>query len=138
MTEKLLRRLRDPARSGVYRVASDDTLAQALAGTKIDLARVDLGAPLFEAFSRALGFPDWFGGNWDALEDCLTDLSWREAAGHVVLLEGGLRLKEHERSTLLDVLAAAAAFWAGENRPFFAVFVDPRGELALPELFRGA
>ena len=36
----------------------------------------------------------------------------------------------------LDVLAAAADYWAGRGRPFFAVFIDPGHALALPELFR--
>lgn len=29
---------------------------------------------LHEALAKALGFPDWYGGNLDALYDCLTDL----------------------------------------------------------------
>ena len=41
-----------------------------------------------ERIAQALEFPQWFGGNWDALEDCLTDLSWSKAAGHVLLFEG--------------------------------------------------
>ena len=49
-------------------------------GTRLDVARVDLAGArdkeaLLERLATALDFPDWFGGNWDALEDCLTDLS---------------------------------------------------------------
>ena len=31
---------------------------------------------LLNAVSDALCFPDYFGGNWDALEECIRDLSW--------------------------------------------------------------
>ena len=133
MTGKLLQRLSDPTRSGVYRVTRADEVVQALRGAGLSLVRIDLAQPVFDAFARALAFPAWFGGNWDALEDCLVDLSWREAAGHVLLLEGG-----EASPTLLAVLDAAAQFWRGEGRPFFAVVVDPRKAAGLPELFREA
>lgn len=133
---KLLQRLRDPARSGVYRTPHADPILEALAGEDILLARVDLRAPVFDAFSAALGFPSWFGRNWDALEDCLTDLSWREAPGYLLLLEGGAGLKDQERGLLVDVLGAAARFWASQGTPFFAVFVDPGDVLGLERLFR--
>ena len=32
------------------------------------------------AFATALGFPDWFGGNLDALNDCLGDWCRRRAS----------------------------------------------------------
>ena len=130
---KLLERLMDPARSGVYRVTRPDELRDALRGGSLAVATVDLQQPVFEAFARALAFPDWFGRNWDALEDCLTDLSWREAAGHVVIVEGN-----EESGILVDVLRSAAQFWAARGKPFFAVFVDPQRRLKLEDLFRAA
>ncbi len=130
---KLLERLTDPARSGVYRVTRPDELRDALRGGSLAVATVDLQQPVFEAFARALAFPDWFGRNWDALEDCLTDLSWREAAGHVVIVEGN-----EESGILVDVLRSAAQFWAARGKPFFAVFVDPEKRLKLEDLFRAA
>jgi len=138
---ELTQRLTDAARSGVYRALRDDEIADAARGTRLDLARADLdGAPdkeaLLERLALALGFPAWFGGNWDALEDCLTDLSWRAGGGQVVLIEGHGALPVDDLGVLLDVLAAAAEYWAGRGRPFFAVFIDPGHALALPELIR--
>ena len=48
----------------------------------VDLARVTRRRP-FSGRRQALGFPDWYGHNWDALADCLTDLSWMAADGYV-------------------------------------------------------
>jgi hypothetical protein len=129
---KLLERLSDPARSGVYRVTRPDEVLDAVKGSPLALARIDLRQPVFDAFAKALALPDWFGRNWDALEDCLSDLSWREAGGHVLLLEGD------PDAMLLDVLASAAEFWAGQRKPFFAVLVDPQKRQKVPDLFRQA
>ena len=138
---KLTQRLTDAARSGAYRAQGADEIVHAMRGTRLDLVRIDLGgAPhkeaLLERLAQALGFPAWFGGNWDALEDCLTDLSWRAGSGHVILIDGHGELPADDLGVLLDVLAAAAGYWAGRERPFFAVFIDPGHALALPALFR--
>ncbi len=135
---KLLQRLQDAKRSGVYRAARRSEVEEAVRPSAIAAVRVDLSQPVFEAFSKALGFPDWFGRNWDALEDCLCDLSWREAAGYVLLLERHEALAGDDCGVLRDVLAAAAEFWAGQGRPFLAVFIDPAAALDLPPLFREA
>ena len=140
---KLLARLQDPARSGVYRAHRPDEIADAVRGSKLSFARIALqGASdksaLLRTIASALGFPDWFGENWDALEDCLTDLSWRGAGGHVLVLEGFQFLADDDIGLLIDVLASAAEYWAGQGAPFFAVFIDPEGLLLLGELFREA
>lgn len=123
--------LRDPARSGVYRLPAGATwVAQAaeadgFAFWRADLATVQDKAGLLAALARALDFPDWFGGNWDALQDCLGDLSWTTAPGYVVVLEHCRGLAKHAHAdfgTLLEVLAATADFWREQRIPFW-VFV---------------
>ena len=133
---KLAQRLNDASRSGVYRASRADEIADAVRGTALDLARIDAGKGGFEPIARALRFPAWFGRNWDALEDCLGDLSWRAGSGHVLVFDAFPR--GDELGVLLDVLRSTAEFWAGRSRPFFAVFVDPGRELSLPDLFREA
>ena len=46
---------------------------------RIDLAGCTDKAELLARIARTLRFPDWFGHNWDALADCLCDLSWLPA-----------------------------------------------------------
>ncbi len=40
----------------------------------LDGSLVDSRQTLHEMLSEGLDFPDWYGGNLDALYDCLTDL----------------------------------------------------------------
>lgn len=137
---KLIERLQDPEKSGVYRASWADEIADAVRGSKLNFARISISgkASLMQDIAKALGFPDWFGDNWDALEDCLIDLSWREAEGHVLVFEGFQFLPEDDLGVLIDVLISAAEFWAGQGKPFFAVFIDPERLLGLADLFREA
>jgi hypothetical protein len=135
---KLLQRLSDAAKSGVYRVSRTDEILDAMKGSALQVARISLAGvadkdALLRTIATALAFPDWFGGNWDALEDCLSDLSWAKGAGHVLLFEGATALPADERGILVDILASAAASWAERKRPFFALFLD--GPPALPALY---
>jgi RNAse (barnase) inhibitor barstar len=120
--------------SGVYRAARAEPISQAAQRMQLSLARIAFGEKetLMRNFAAALRFPAWFGHNWDALEDCLGDLSWSDAPGHVLLIEGARAGDEF--GILLDVLRSSAESWAARGKPFLAVFVDPDGALPLPRL----
>ena len=134
---KLLERLRDAKKSGVYRVSRRDAVDDAVRGSGIDVAEIDLaGGNALEGLARGLAFPAWFGDNWDALEDCLGDLSWRAGEAHLLVLGNAQRLKKDDLGVLLDVLRVSAEYWMERGKPFFAVFVDPQQILALPALLR--
>lgn len=132
---KLLQRLRDAKRSGVYRASDTNAIHTAAAGSELDVVLIDAAQKPLEKIARALAFPEWFGGNWDALEDSLGDLSWRRGEGHVLVFSG---YPAQDLERLIDVLRSSAEYWGGRRKPFFAVFVDPARELALPDLYREA
>jgi hypothetical protein len=136
---KLLQRLSDASKSGVYRALRTDEIVDAALGSALEVTRIRLAGAadktaLMQRIAEALQFPAWFGANWDALEDCLEDLSWSRAGGHVLLFEGASGLPADERGILLDILSSAAANWMERRRPFFAVFLD--GPAGLPDLYR--
>ena len=68
---------------------------------------------LLRTLADELRLPDYFGHNWDALEECLRDLSWLPA-GNVQIRHRDLPLSpgSQDRRTYLRVLQSAAAFWA--------------------------
>lgn len=101
-------------------------LAQSLG---LDAARIDLDgcaekSEFLERTAAALGFPSWFGGNWDAFFDCLADLSWRPARGHVLVFENTADMRRHAPEALdtaLTILRDAAAAWDERGKAFRAV-----------------
>ena len=71
-------------------------------------------ATLFAEFARALEFPDYFGHNWDALEECLADLEWLPAKGYILLITDAasvLSNDETEYETFLEILCDAGEAW---------------------------
>lgn len=87
---------------------------------------------LFDEFAQALAFPDYFGHNWDALEECLADLEWLPAKGYIILIadaQAVLPDDEEEYETLLEVLDDAGEAWSkgqtaeGRRATFHVVFV---------------
>ncbi len=134
--------LGDVSASGVYRAPGADALLAEARERGLDAVRISLDGvvakpALLERIAEALRFPQWFGANWDALEDCLTDLSWRAAAGYLLIFENGGAARDlppEDYGTLLDVLDSSAKNWATRDTPFFAVFIDPARGLDLPEI----
>lgn len=67
----------------------DAVRAAGLSTVSLDLTGVSDKAAFMERCARALDLPDWFGRNWDALADCLTDLGWAPTApGRLLVVTG--------------------------------------------------
>ena len=74
---------------------------------------------LLIVLKEALHFPDYFGFNWDALQDCITDLSWLQGIVkvNVVIKNSSKLLNDEEDSSLqvfLDIMDYAVLFWNGD------------------------
>ena len=87
-------------------------------------------------------FPDYFGHNWDALEECLTDLEWLPAKGYIVLITDAAHVLSHDESeyeTFLEILRDAGEAWGsgqagmGTQRatPFHVLFAVSEREKAM-------
>jgi RNAse (barnase) inhibitor barstar len=66
---------------------------------------------LLDNFYNKLNFPDYFGFNWDALFECLRDLSWMNEKVVMIIHKDLPLLTRKERKTYLDILADACLFW---------------------------
>lgn len=88
-------------------VATSQDVIVAVVGPKLSTRE-----ELFGSIAKQLGFPSYFGMNWDALEECLRDLSWVEAR-KVVIWHDALpeALGEDELRIYLQVLSSCAKHW---------------------------
>ncbi len=81
----------------------------------LDLTGVTDKAALLDRCTRALDLPAWFGGNWDALADCLKDLSWLPVArGRLLLVLGWqayAKARPEEWAVVQEVFSEAEAHW---------------------------
>jgi Barstar (barnase inhibitor) len=77
-------------------------------------------ASLFQEFAKVMNFPSYFGKNWDALSDLLTDLSWLEDdCSHYILLIDDWHLCASP--LLLDILQETVEFWADSKNPLYVL-----------------
>lgn len=75
--------------------------------------------------SQCLRFPDYFGWNWDALEECLQDLSWLPANAQIVIVHEALPFGVGEnRQIYCDILRAATQ--RADGRVIEVVVKEPR------------
>jgi RNAse (barnase) inhibitor barstar len=131
---KLTATLAEPAEAGVFHLpitkAADIAAAARANGfraVRVDLADCDDKEAVLAALGTALEFPDWFGQNWDALADCLTDLSWCQAPGYVLVFSGSgnfAAVAPDDFDTLIEILSQASASWSELQVPFWAFVLE--------------
>ena len=85
---------------------------------------------LINALSSVLRFPDYFGGNWDAFEECIRDLSWLPK-GNVVLNHMDLPLSKDimSLSTYLLILKNAVEKWNATGERKLIVIFPPEAKV---------
>jgi RNAse (barnase) inhibitor barstar len=78
----------------------------------------------FQGCVSAMDLPEYFGNNWDAWEDCLTDLSWCQASSYLFYYHKSQNFATNfpqDWAILLDILQEAIAYWQQQNILFFVV-----------------
>lgn len=107
--------------NGLYRYPDDHVLPDLATGiVRIPGRSLTGKAAMLAGVAAALAFPDYFGANWDALEECLEDMAWWED-GVAVLIDDA-QVPESQAAEdwreLLSIFHAAARHWKQEGRPF--------------------
>lgn len=118
-------------RAGIYHMpfAADLALEEAAESLDYPMYRINLSKVtdkdgFLAAVGTSLGFPDWYGHNWDALADCLTDLSWMAADGYVIILDHAdafASANPTDFATALSIFQDAADTWREDGIPFWTL-----------------
>jgi hypothetical protein len=67
-----------------------------------------------QEWAAALQFPYYFGGNWDAFDECMHDLSWLKSTAYTLVITNADKLladEQKEFKTLVSLLNDAATQW---------------------------
>ncbi|MDB5339520.1 MAG: hypothetical protein JWN70_5139 [Planctomycetaceae bacterium] len=116
----------DPSGFHYFSTSADDLVVPDEPG--IYVARIPQGidrkSMLLRSLARELKFPDYFGCNFDALEDCLRDFSWLPDCRKIVIIHTGLPMRRNRVSlaAYLQILSAAVAFWKTDPQLRFDVY----------------
>jgi RNAse (barnase) inhibitor barstar len=128
--------IRGHAAPQIYRLDSDlplAILAEQVAAAGGELFELDgelmsETAGLMAEFAGVLRFPDYFGKNWDALSDCLTDLSWfDETRSHFVV---AIDHWDYCASPILqEILQEAVTLWADAETPLYVLLCSDQPDI---------
>ena len=130
--KQLLDILEDFRTSGVFRLEGDISAKElsniskqhGLAFFLLDGAKITNKEQFLKEAAVQLQFPDYFGANWDAFEDCLTDMSWHEAGGYVIMFDGAAAFAERspeQFNMAVQIFRSCAEFWRDRNRLFLVM-----------------
>ncbi len=122
--------------SGLYRFRSRVSPAQLLAmasargwqGFHLDGNTIHDKAGFLEACARSMAFPTYFGYNWDAFEEVVTELSWLPARGYLLLYDDARHFAAHspkEWAVARSILQDAAMDWQQRGVPFLVLLRRP-------------
>jgi len=91
--------------------------------------------------ATAMHFPDYDGGNWDAFEECVTDLSWVEAEGCVLYYDhfDALQANHPEQlETFVEIMKDAVRELKADGRTMIALLSGARAPKGVAKLAKSA
>ncbi len=77
----------------------------------------------FREISAAMRFPYYFGWNWNAFDECITDLEWLKFSSILIVIDNYDQLFKKENPVdeyikyLIEYLNNAVEYWKSQNIP---------------------
>jgi len=92
----------------------------------LDGKKIHNKTTLLNQTAEIFKFPSYFGHNWDALYDCITNLKWMDKNGAVIIFSD----TEHFRlaapddwQTANSIFLDAVDFWKHNNKQLYLFFI---------------
>lgn len=88
--------------------------------TEVDRAPVFNKEILLHALYQSCRFPAYFGFNWDALSDCLGEVTWGEEKGYFLIFNDWVLLESEapqDAQTFLEILEDIRSNLKSEGKP---------------------
>lgn len=95
----------------------------ALPGTKVfrlDGKKIHSKETFLNEVAEAMQFPNYFGNNWDAFDECITDLTWCRAERYIMLYDHAdifAQADPIQYQIALDILISAKEYWESRHIP---------------------
>ena len=92
-------------------------------GTKVfylDGKKINSKQTFLKQAAEAMEIPTYFGANWDAFDECITDLTWCPAQRYVILYHHAdifAQAEPTQYQIALDILNSAKEYWEANNIP---------------------
>lgn len=93
--------------------------------TLVDRAPVFSKETLLHALYQACEMPAYFGFNWDALLEVLSDWEWKEARGYVLVFQHFDTLQGRAPETAQIFLEIVREAHEGRNTPLWLIQCEP-------------
>jgi RNAse (barnase) inhibitor barstar len=77
--------------------------------------------------AEVMKFPAYFGANWDAFDECITDLTWCPAEQYVLLYDRPdifAQADPAQWEIAVDILGSAEEYWATTKTPLNYILLN--------------
>jgi len=149
MSLEALKTLIEDEKGGVFFLAEPATPKDVQAAAKrakfayfhIEGKNIARKEQLLNHVATALRFPDYFGGNWDAMEECLTDMEWVDAPGYVIHydhIDGLAAAHPDQLETFIEICRDAVGSWKEDGTPFIVLLAGSKPPKGVAKLKAGA
>jgi RNAse (barnase) inhibitor barstar len=85
----------------------------------------------FKKISSVMRFPDYFGHNWNAVEECIRDLSWSQASEYIIIYENFEVLAQKDPKAFdiaKSIFQEARDYWREQNIKMHILFIPSNGD----------
>lgn len=106
----------------------------------LDGKNIERKEQLLNHVATVLQFPNHFGSNWDALEECLTDLEWVDGDGYLIYfdhIDGLLSAHPDQFATFVEIVLDAVESWKEDGEAMVVLLSGAKAPKGVPKLKQG-